>query len=376
MKVGECYLGHARDEALRARGASGGLVTAVLARALESGLVDGVIVLKKLGKFEAVPVITDRVEDVLESAGSMHTVPANFAKLAASARGLRLAMPAKPCDARGIIEQGKRNALNLDETYIVGLNCGGSLHPVETRRMLQEVYKLDPDQVEGEEIEKGKLIFKTRDGEAAISIDELEEKGFGRRPNCRYCPVKIPRNADLACGNWGAKPGETFVEITSQKGVKLLENALDAIELTPAPEGSIKVREKIRGVMENLSGRWLEKSFPKLDGRLEFYTHALENCIDCGACKKVCPVCSCGESSKCVDFHQPVDGYKLSLYHLIRFLHIADSCIGCGQCSDVCPAEIPLAELHQRFARPLQMEFKYLPGMDLRRPPYFEVKLE
>jgi len=65
----------------------------------------------------------------------------------------------------------------------------------------------------------------------------------------------------------------------------------------------------------------------------------------------------------------------MSMYHLVRFLHLADACIGCGQCSDVCPVDIPLTRLYRRFANPMQQELKYEPGMDMRKPPYFEVKL-
>ena len=80
IKVGDKLLGWAASEDVRSRGASGGLVTAVLAAALETGLVDRVLVLKKVSEFEAYPVFTSDVQEVLESAGSMHSVPVNLAR--------------------------------------------------------------------------------------------------------------------------------------------------------------------------------------------------------------------------------------------------------------------------------------------------------
>lgn len=381
MQKGEMFIGWSTNDEIRKRGGSGGLVTSVLAAALEKKLVDAVVVLKKINEFEAVPVVTSDVNEVLKSAGSLHSVPSNFAKLIAN-KGVKVALPAKGCDVRAIIEQGKRNALDLDRTFIIGLNCGGSMHPAMTREMLESVYKIKPEDVEGEEIEKGKLIFKTKDGkEHAISIDELEEKGYGRRESCRYCTIKIPRNADLACGNWGVT-GElvgkaTFVEINSEKGAQLLQNALDAgmITMQKPDEKGIASRAKIQGAMEGLSGKWKEKVFVPVEKKLEYYRRELEHCIDCGACKTVCPTCSCGDVSKCTEYHVRGDAYKMSMYHLVRFLHLADSCIGCGQCTDVCPVDIPLTRLYRRFANPMQEELKYEPGMDLRKPPYFEVKL-
>lgn len=199
IKIGDMLIGYATDPEVRKRGASGGLVSAVLAAALECGLVENVVVLKHMGEFEGVPIITDSVDEVLSSAGSMHSVPVNLAQYVAGVAGLKVALSAKPCDARAVIEKAKRNEIDLDNTYIVGLNCGGSMHPAITKKMLASMYDMDPDDVVGEEIEKGKLIFKTKDGhEKAIAIDELEEAGFGRRESCRYCQLKIPVNADLA----------------------------------------------------------------------------------------------------------------------------------------------------------------------------------
>jgi formate dehydrogenase subunit beta len=382
MQKGEMYVGWSTREDIRKRGASGGLVTSVLAAALEKKLVDAVVVLKKVNEFEAVPILTSDVNEVLNSAGSLHSVPSNFVRLVAS-RKMKIALPGKGCDVRGIIEQSKRNAVNLDDTFMIGLNCGGSMHPSVTREMLEVLYRIKPEDVSGEEIEKGKLIFRTKDGkEHAITIDDLEEKGYGRRESCRYCTIKIPNNADLACGNWGVTGDlvgrATFVEINTEKGAKLLQNAVDAgyVQVQKPDEKGIAARRKVKSAMENLSRKWKEKVFVPIDNRLEYFRKELEHCIDCGACKTVCPTCSCGEVSKCTEFHYRSDAYKMSLYHLVRFLHLADSCIGCGQCTDVCPVDIPLTNLYRRIANPLLEELKYEPGMDLRRPPYFEAKLE
>jgi formate dehydrogenase subunit beta len=382
MQKGEMYVGWSTKEDVRKRGGSGGLVTSMLAAALDKKLVDAVVVLKKINEFEAVPIITSDINEVLNSAGSLHSVPSNFAKLIAD-RKLKVALPAKGCDVRGIIEQGKRNSINLDNTFIVGLNCGGSMHPVVTREMLEVMYKIKPEEVHGEEIEKGKLIFETKDGkEHAITIDELEEKGYGRRESCRYCTIKVPNNSDIACGNWGVTGDlvgkATFVEINSEKGAKLLQNAIDAgyVQVQKPDEKGVAMRAKIKGVMEDLGKKWKGKVFvPMENGRLEYFKRELEHCIDCGACKTVCPTCSCGPVSKCTEYHLRGDAYKMSIYHLVRFTHLADACIGCGQCTDVCPADIPLTRLYRMFANPMQEQLKYEPGMDMRKPPYFEVKL-
>jgi formate dehydrogenase subunit beta len=383
VAVGDMLVGYATDEDVRKRGASGGLVTAVLAAALEKGLVENVVVMKHINEFEAVPIITDEVEVVLASTGSLHSVPVNLAKYAV---GRKVAMPAKPCDAQAVIEQAKRGMIDLDNTYVVGLNCGGSMHPVTTKKMLVEMYDIDPEDVVGEEIEKGKLIFKTKDGnEKGIAIDELEEAGFGRRDSCRYCTIKIPVNADLACGNWGVigdlAGNATFCQVMNDKGVRLLENAIEAgrIEVQPASDKAIAIREKVNSAMVNLGNTLEGKILTEIpdEARIQYYLDQMANCIDCGACKEVCPVCACGEDSKCTMFHSLADDYSMSMYHLVRLLHLSDSCIACGQCSDVCPSDIPITILQSRFAIPTQRKRGYTPGMNVDdTPPFFEVILK
>ncbi len=387
VKAGDKLLGWAASEDVRSRGASGGLVTAMLAAALETGFVDRVLVLKKVSEFEAYPVFTSDVQEVLESAGSMHSVPVNLARyLKPETCFGKIALPAKPCDVRAVIERVKRNVLSSENTYVIGLNCGGTMHPEKVRKMLETVYRLDPEEIAGEEIVKGKLVFFTKDGkEHAVPIDDLEAEDLGRRDSCRYCQVKIPTNADLACGNWGI-PGElagkaTFVEVMTEKGAELLKKAVKAgfAEFIKAEERGISAREKVNRVVLGMSEKRKAEVFTPIENgeeRFEYFRKGLKNCIHCEACKAVCPVCTCGEDSKCTAYSSPEDSYKMSLFHMVRFLHLSDSCIGCGQCEDVCPAEIPLTRLYQRFAVPVQKEYRYLPGMSDRTPPFFALKPE
>ncbi|MGC9443811.1 MAG: Coenzyme F420 hydrogenase/dehydrogenase, beta subunit C-terminal domain [Candidatus Methanospirareceae archaeon] len=384
------YLAWATDEAIRARGANGGFVTALLVSALENDFIDLALVVKKKSVYEGVPVLTDDPELVKESAGSLHGVPWNLAKLLLGcAPDKRVGVPTKPCDARGIIELAKRWQITLDNVYLIGLNCGGTVHPLRMREVAAELYGLDPDTVLKEEITGGKLIFRYEDEdgttrEKGLKIDELEQGGRGRRDACKACMTKIPAMADLACGNWGVPKGEqkTFVEVLTEKGVAILKNALNknAIKIEDATEQGIALRTKIERAMQELAARWndeldllAEKSPSE---RLAFYTEQLQRCIHCGACKAVCPVCACDEDAKCLDLNDEQDAYAISLYNLLRILHLMDSCIHCGQCEEVCPLDIPLTLIHRRFSERMQAHLDYKPGMDvMEMPPYQETKL-
>jgi len=56
------YFGWAKDDEIRERGANGGFVTATLMGALETGLIDAALVVKKYGIYEGVPVLTSDTE--------------------------------------------------------------------------------------------------------------------------------------------------------------------------------------------------------------------------------------------------------------------------------------------------------------------------
>ena len=140
IKVGDRYIGWSVNEDVRRAGGSGGLVTAVFAAALDKGLVDNVVVLKKYNQFEAVPTVTDKVEDVLNSAGSMHMLISNQTKYVRQFfNGTRLAVAVKPCDMRGIVEQGKRNMIDRDGLFTIGVNCGGTMSPYKIRTVVSDV---------------------------------------------------------------------------------------------------------------------------------------------------------------------------------------------------------------------------------------------
>lgn len=377
----ECYLAWATDDEMRGRGSSGGFVTAALVAAMRSDLIDETLVVKKrdVDIYDGYPFVTRDPEEIIECSGSLHFVPLNLAKFVPHDK--RVGVVAKPCDCRGIIEQAKRGQIDLEKVYMIGLNCGGAIHPTEGREMLR-AYGIDPDRVVSEEISRGNLILRMAEKGEAIELDELEEIGYGRRDACKACNINIPTMADLAVGNWGVPKGEeaTFVEILTEKGEEIFENAVDTgyVEYKRASEKALERRRKVDEAMKKMAENW-RAHFDKLvteteaKDRLHFYIDIFKNCIHCGACKEVCPACACGDDAKCIQLNDEKDVYKISMYNLTRILHLMDSCVGCGECEDVCPVDIPLTLIHKRFTDRMRQKLGYIPGVDLRKPPLYEV---
>ena len=101
--------------------------------------------------------------------------------------GKKLGLVVKGCDMMGLLELAERKLINLDNIVMIGVNCGGSVSPVAARKMIKEKFGVDPNTVTKEEIDKGQFIIEFEGGHKGISMDELEETGFGRRSNCRRC---------------------------------------------------------------------------------------------------------------------------------------------------------------------------------------------
>jgi formate dehydrogenase subunit beta len=371
------------DKQIAEKAELGGAVTGLWKFALEKKFVDAVLVVTKgQDLYDAVPVLITDPKDLAKTAGSLHCGTLLMSKLLKKyldgSNTMKLGVTVKGCDAMGLYELAKRQQVNLDNVVMIGVNCGGSVGPTMARRMIKEKFGVDPDIVHKEEIDKGQFIIEYEGGHKGISMDELEEQGYGRRTNCRRCNMKVPRQADLACGNWGVigdKAGKaTFVEVTSEKGANLLTAAVSAgvIATEPAPAKGIEMRGKVEGAMIKLGNKWRAKDFGALGtGRERLTTIVKETskCIKCFQCIENCPICYCVECSTKKPYLVPPGQVPPNfMFHLIRFAHIADSCVNCGQCEELCAMDIRNALFMHAQQQELEKMFGYVPGVNMNLP--------
>lgn len=386
---GSLYLARSCDDEILERAEHGGVVTSLLKFALESQMVDAVLALKPRegSRYEGVPTLIADPGQVIETAGAMHCTSPNIARCLKEyldgAFDLRVAVVGKPCDIRAIIELAKRKQVDIENLILVGLNCTGTLPPAAAKRMLREEFGTDPDDVGREDIEDGKLAITLKDG-TTIERDlaQLEEKGYGRRENCRRCDVNIPIMADIACGKWGANFKMTCVEVCSQKGSDLIERAIEAGAIqVESPSGeAVEGRERKDREAIDSAKIWQERDFAGLRGtsikaRFAYWNGQFSQCIKCFGCRDACPICYCLDCyleagrGLIVGGQVPPD----IMFPVLRTIHVADSCVNCGQCQDICPSELPLSRLAHMLNTETSSVFGYQPGMDLGVPPPLSV---
>ncbi len=361
------------DDILKA-GECGGAVTSIFKYLLDEGIVDGVLALKPYDDvYDGIPTFITDSEDLIETAGSYHCAPTMVGDLINKYLfDKKVAVAVKPCDIRSIDELIKRNKVNKDNIITVGLNCGGTVSPITGRKMIDLFYEADPDDVVSEEIDKGKFIIELADGtEEAVKIHELEEQGYGRRKNCQRCDVKIPRKANIACGNWGAEDGWTFIEINDEKSQELIDGAKKAgiLETKTPSDKAIEARSKVENIMIKMAKKNQEKMFPESTAMDEW-----SRCISCYACRDVCPICWCSENCELNrDYFKDEKNIPPSpiAFQGVRLSHMSFSCCDCGQCDDVCPMDIPVSLIFDKLQKKYCDRTGYVAGVSEDKPPLY-----
>jgi formate dehydrogenase subunit beta len=287
-------------------------------RLLEAGEVDSVIGFRSGSiPMTSRPCIVRRVEDVndLEWDGFCNLNLCNYL----TKRKDRVAIVAKGCDARSIVEHVVEHQIQRDRVVILGVPCQGML---DKRKLIHLA--------EGNEIleayeKNGKVGIRGKGLEKSIAREEVLQ-------NC--CAICVHRNPVIH---------DVLVtpEVPEQK-VNRYEDVAE-IEAKPADE------------------RWA------------FFQDLLSPCIRCYACRNACPHCYCQECF--VDFSRPQwvgksqDKDDVFTFHLFRAFHMAGRCTDCGSCERACPVGIPVRLLSRKLEKEVQERWGYEIGMDPEKPP-------
>jgi len=382
---GDMYLARSSDGEIFKKSEHGGAVTSLLKFALESKIVDAVLAVKARdgNRYDGVPVLIIDPEAVMETAGSLHCASPNIARFLKEylngAFDMKIAVVCKPCDARAIIELAKRTQIEMDNLILIGLNCTGTLPSATAKQMFREEFGVNPADIIREDLEEGKLTITLKDGtEKQKDLDELEQKGHGRRDNCRRCDINIPIMADIACGKWGTDDKKaTFIEVCSEKGSDLIEKAIEAgyIKVEKPDSGAIESRKKRNEEEVLLARKWQENDFASLremstEEKFSYWLGEFSRCIKCYGCRDACPICYCKDCILEADrgIVAPGEIPPEIMFPMIRSVHVMDSCVNCGQCQDACSMDLPLARLIFMLSRELGDIFENEPGMDVNAP--------
>lgn len=244
-------------------GQDGGVVTSILASAIETGSIDAAVVVMPGEDYKAYSAVVDDLEGVMASAGTKYVrVPLVTKLLEALGSGKRrVAVVGTPCAIRSVrkLQAGGylKEAFPDSEVVLVGLFCFESFDPARLKRHIRDLFSIDLDEADRVQISKGRFSIFIGTEEYSCRISDLEDDV---REGCKYCGDFVSRLADISVGSVGSPEGYSTVIVRSDRGGKVLE----AISCTRKEVDGSEIRK-----LSAIKKRRAQKQFAKIIDGLE-----------------------------------------------------------------------------------------------------------
>jgi coenzyme F420 hydrogenase subunit beta len=214
------------------KGQDGGVVTSMLAYALEEGLIDCAIVTTRSEEepWKPVPIVAKTYDDILEGTGSIYshsmTLEALMSAIKQGMRSIAFVGPSCNIDAVTKMQKSPYGFLHLfmrANILKMGLFCMDTFY-YEGIKEFVESKDMKLDDIEWMKIRKGRFEFQTRDELKVFPLGELDQY---RSSSCKYCTDMASESADLSFGGVGTPRDWTTVLARSGMGYEIFNEAVD-----------------------------------------------------------------------------------------------------------------------------------------------------
>ena len=320
-------------------------------------------------RFTVSPVVYEKPDDITDFPLT-NLIAYGYARTDSTAKYLhnsvngamkeKVALIARPCDTRALIELAKIKQINLDNLFIIAFEDRGMV--INVSRSIKKVKDLDPTKVVKEKIGDNGLILLLDDG-------KTQEADLFVADNCSRCVRKVPVIADLGISDIGIPidSDEIILKAYSEKGADLISTSKVAKKDLPGDVKSAHM-EKIKDIKEKALAK-RAKDLEEWDKTPQEEKIArLQACTMCGMCIRGCPVCYCVD---CILTQKRKDKtINKETYQLTRIAHVADRCVECGNCDNNCPVHLPLSLYFQSLNEEFKKAFKYTPGENIEDIPF------
>ncbi len=222
----------------RFEGQDGGIVTEILAIALEEGIIDRAVVVGRDELWRPVARIVTGVEELEECAGTKYSFSPSMLELRkAIFRGKRIGFVGTPCMVSGVRSLQRLKSFR-NVVLVVGLFCMENFYYEALVEFLREK-GIEMRNVEKLGIRKGRFFVMIDGEERSFPVKELESLVPS---GCKRCKDFTAVESDVSVGSVGSPDGYSTVVIRTEIGRKIAEILKERCELG---EVNLKPIEKL-----------------------------------------------------------------------------------------------------------------------------------
>lgn len=207
-------------------GQDGGMVSAILLRGMEAGLLDAAVVALQDDMYGAKAILAENADSIIEARGTKYVrISVILPLLEALQKGRKkIAVVGTPCQIRVVrcLQRAGYFARRFPdaEIYLIGLFCFESFDYGRLKSHIDWLFGLDLNKASKVQIARGKFLIQAEGREHSCRVSELHELV---REGCDYCGDLVSRLADVSIGSIGSPEGFSTVVVRSLQGERLLE---------------------------------------------------------------------------------------------------------------------------------------------------------
>lgn len=286
------------------------------------------------GESEATPHIMEELEELVGADPCVPLMPINASKLVLErthqqAAG-RYAAVLRSCEARALSEVARREALDLDNWLVIGIDCLASYDENDFDWRVQKAGSI-------EQVSRDNLGHARQGG---IALHRF-------RNACQMCTSPEASNADLCIGLLGLPVKQVLLVRAKDRETAERLN-IGGITDDIAPQSLVFQQERVINTLKERRLHTLERMVQNLSAEMpegvdELVAH-LQSCTPCQECLATCPIFSSEIAAT---------GRAQTITHeaAVRWLV---SCVSCGMCEQACPDHLPLAAIFRRISQDLK----------------------
>ncbi|WP_321211218.1 coenzyme F420 hydrogenase subunit beta [Methanothermobacter sp. DP] len=259
------------DSEIQKLAQDGGIVTGLLAYALDEGIIEGAVVAGPGEEFwKPQPMVAMSSDELKTAAGTKYTFSPNVMMLKKAVRqyGIeKLGTVAIPCQTMGIRKMqtypfGVRFLADKIK-LLVGIYCMENFPYTSLQTFICEKLGVSMELVEKMDIGKGKFWVYTQDDVLTLTLKETH--GY-EQAGCKICKDYVAELADVSTGSVGSPDGWSTVITRTDAGDSIFKQAVEAGLFETKPIEEVKPG---LGLLEKLAAQKKEKAEKNIAARKE-----------------------------------------------------------------------------------------------------------